>query len=153
MVLGLLDTQNDAMIDMIQPVNRLHPANRGLVAWWMVLLGTSGGRRFMDIYNPGPNGLHGTLTNMDPATDFVPSSRLGSYGELDLDGVDDYIDFGDSQSTGITTGDISVFLWVFITNSQGNDNFVGRGAFSNGRLLHEIINAPEKSIIQTMHHV
>lgn len=71
MNIGLLDTQADKLVDMIQPVNLLHPLARDMQAWWKALPGTTGGSRLMDIRNPGPNGKHGTLTTMDPVTDWI----------------------------------------------------------------------------------
>ncbi len=94
MATGLLDPRVDVMIDMVQPVNLLHPLNRGLVSWWLASPGTMGGSRFVDVMSPGPNGNHGTLTNMNPATDWVGSSRPGGWGALDFGGTDEHIAIG-----------------------------------------------------------
>lgn len=59
---------------------------RNLVAYWPIWEGD--GITAMDVVS----GRHGTLTNMDPATAWVPG-RLG--WALELDGSDDYIDCGD----------------------------------------------------------
>ncbi len=48
--------------------------------------------RGKQLTDAGPNRLHGTLTDMDPATDWVPG-RDGF--ALDFDGGNDYVSFGD----------------------------------------------------------
>jgi hypothetical protein len=64
----------------------------------------------------GPGGLvlrdqvganHGTLTNMDPATDWVNDSGTA----LDFDGSNDYVDVGNGASLDIT-GAVTVSAWV-----------------------------------------
>jgi hypothetical protein len=52
------------------------------------------------------NGYHGTLTNMDPATDWV-SGKVGSHS-LNFDGVDDYVDAGDVP----TSNEMSWTFWM-----------------------------------------
>ena len=62
----------------------------GLVGAWMPSLGPSGST-LMDISG---RGNHGTLTNMDPATDWVPGPN--GYA-LDFDGTNDFINIGVSS--------------------------------------------------------
>ncbi len=81
MSLGLLDPRHDAMINMVQPVNVLLPFVPS--AWWLVLPGTTGGRRLMDIMSPGPNGNHGVLF-MNPASAWKGTNRLGGWGAVDF---------------------------------------------------------------------
>ena len=59
-----------------------HPLSRGLVGLWPFWEGTGG--KLMDVSG---HGNYGTLTNMDPATDWSSGSR-GM--ELAFDGSDDY---------------------------------------------------------------
>ena len=54
------------------------------------------------------NDNHGTMTNMDAATDWV-QGRHGGEGALEFDGVDDYINVGDIE--GLTTG-LTISAWV-----------------------------------------
>ena len=57
----------------------------GCVGAWAPSLGQTGGRLFdHSVYQN-----HGTLTNMDPASDWVVS---GGKGALDFDGTDDYVE-------------------------------------------------------------
>lgn len=68
------------------PVNRLHPLNRNLQHWWMVVPGLTGGRMLIDINDPS-NGFHGTLnSSMDPATDWVSADPHppSGFGALDF---------------------------------------------------------------------
>lgn len=81
--------RNNWMIDGVQPVDWLCPLNRGLASWWLGIPGWTGGRRLIDITSPGPNGNHGVLTGMDPATDWVPSPK--GVRALDFGGGDDRV--------------------------------------------------------------
>ena len=63
---------------------------RGLVGAWVPSLGVTGGT----LRDVSGRGNHGTLTNMDPATDWVVSH--GQYA-LDFDGTDDLIVSQSSQ--------------------------------------------------------
>ena len=47
-------------VNTADPVNRHHPLNSKLAAWWLPLPGLDGGRQLYDLM--GLN--HGTLTNM-----------------------------------------------------------------------------------------
>lgn len=55
-------------------------------------------------------GKHGTLTNMDPATDWVTT---GGYPALDFDGSNDYVNLGNPPALQIT-GDLSISVWYSI---------------------------------------
>lgn len=76
------------IINLADPVARRNPLNRGLLAWWLVAPGLTGGGTFADLLGR----RHGTLVNMDPASDWIGTSRLGGWGALDFDGTDDYVD-------------------------------------------------------------
>lgn len=69
-------------------VNWASPLNQGLKLWLVALPGRTGGGTWFDISG---NGNHGALTNMDPATDWVGTTRRGGYGALDFDGSNDYV--------------------------------------------------------------
>ena len=77
---------------------------QGLVGAWCPSLGASG---FRLIDRSGYNN-HGTLTNMDPATDCVPASGKVA---LDFDGTDDFVDCG--RPSAVTAAKcISASIWV-----------------------------------------
>lgn len=154
MTIGLLDPQNDALVDMVQPVNLLHPLNRGLVGWWIALPGTMGSSRFMDIVSPGPNGNHGTLTNMNPATDWV-GGPPGLWSALDFEGGDDHVLLGDVPATGDRTfafsamkrdwGASNVLLYFVNSGSENVDYFSVGGLAGNTNLLASGGNTPDAS--------
>ncbi len=108
------------------PISVLNPLARYLVGYWAALPGSVGGSRLIDWTSPGPNGNHGTLTNMDPATDWIPNgdSRLG--WALDYNGTGGNVIMGDiTELNAIAQQSISV--WVKPTGAQGTlDQIVGK---------------------------
>lgn len=58
------------------------------------------------------SGNNGTLTMMDPATDWV-GGKIGN--ALDFDGVNDYVNCGNSASLQLT-GDLTLSFWIKPTN-------------------------------------
>lgn len=63
-------------------INRYHPLARNVEAYWPFWEGV--GKTVADVANPNPKALLGTLTNMDPATDWVPTEKGWA---LDFDGA------------------------------------------------------------------
>jgi hypothetical protein len=70
-----------------------HPLARGLVGCWLFNEG-SGDKA----HDSSGQGNVGTLTNMDPATDWVGSLHGGA---LDLDGIDDYVQVASAGSLNV----------------------------------------------------
>lgn len=82
-MIGLATGRNDLGIDAVCPVNWLHPLNRDLLSWWLVLPGRAGGTILGDLTTRNP----GTLTSMDPPTDWTGAlGRSGGFGSLEFDG-------------------------------------------------------------------
>lgn len=81
---------------------------KGLVGAWMPSFGVTGNV----LKDVSGNGNDGTLTNMDPATDWVATSKGLA---LDFDGVDDYVTIKGSNSLNVLTGAFSWSAWVFPT--------------------------------------
>lgn len=77
------------------------------------------------------NGNNGTLTNMDPATDWVAGEIDNA---LDFDGTNDYVTMGNILTSEITALPVSVSAWVYPRTTQGGiftlDDFTSD---SNGR--------------------
>ncbi len=95
----------------------------GLVGAWVASLGPTG----WTLFDASGRHNHGTLTNMDPATDWV----IGPNGwTLDFDGVDDYVDLGRSWAFG----DFSVALWFKIPNLTADHAIAGNW---NGDATHD----------------
>lgn len=59
-------------------------------------------------------GNHGTLTNMDPGTDWVISG--GRYA-LDFDGSNDYVSVPNPAALDFGTGDFTISLWAFMRST------------------------------------
>ena len=67
---------------------------------------------------------NGTLTNMDPGTDWI-TGVFG--GALDFDGVDDYVDLGVPASTGLdVSGAFTVALWAKPRGFNSSWNYLMR---------------------------
>jgi hypothetical protein len=114
----MLHVTQNAAINMVQPLNRLAALNRDLVAWWLCLPGATGGSRWVDIANPVGLSLTGTLTNMDPASDWIKSAgRPGGWAALDFDGSNDTVALGTAPTLDIL-GDITVCCWIKTTLSS-----------------------------------
>jgi hypothetical protein len=74
-----------------------------LVGWWCPSIDATGG---ILLDRSGRNN-HGTLTNMDPASDWVVS---GGKGALDFDGSNDYVDLGNNPSLTNANGTLSFWF-------------------------------------------
>jgi len=78
------------IFDSSNPINWSHSLASGLAAWWKVVPQFWGGNVLRDLV--GEN--HGTLTNMDAASDWLGMHGPGGFGSIDLDGTNDFIDCG-----------------------------------------------------------
>ncbi len=88
----LLNPRIDNPVNMIQPVNLFHPLNRGLVAWYLVLPELMGGAKWMNLCAGFDIVSYGTLTLMDPATNWLGArGRPGGKGCLNFDGTNDAV--------------------------------------------------------------
>ncbi len=95
----------------------------GLVAHWK-FDESSGNSTAVD--SVGSN--HGTLTSMDPATDWV-AGKVGN--ALDFDGVNDRVSIPDNSSINITGNQITISAWIFWRGGDGTliekiDDFSGK---------------------------
>jgi hypothetical protein len=68
---------------------------------------------------------HGTLTNMDPATDWVWSSVLGRWA-LDLDGDNDYLNVPASSTLDSDVPALTLATWVFPRSIKTYGHLGGR---------------------------
>jgi len=105
-------------IDYRNPVDYSHPHLRDCE----LLLKALPTLRSDYFYDLSPHGRHGTLTNMDPATDWVISQR-GIV--LDVDGVNDYVNCGTVNDFNYgTTGSVSWMGWIRLDGTQP-DSYLG----------------------------
>jgi hypothetical protein len=79
----------------------------GCVGAWAPSLGATGGI----LFDHSVYGNHGTLTDMDPASDWVVS---GGKGALDFDGSNDYVSTSGNVFKNTTT---ALFMWVYSTSA------------------------------------
>ena len=91
-------------------------SDSGLVAHWK--LDETSGTTASDASG---NGHNGTLSNMDPATDWVTGRVAGG---LDFDGVNDYVNIGNSFSPN---GAITVCAWVKPSSNGVDRQIVSKG--------------------------
>ena len=103
----------------------------GLVGAWLPFLGPTG----LTLRDVSGHYNHGTLTNMDPATDWV-TSRMGYV--LDFDGANDYADCGNGTQLDITTK-VTICAW-FTANSILLQQIAGRDDGTNRNYYLDIVD-------------
>lgn len=125
----MIDRYGIGAIDLQNPVNRHHPINNGLVAWYLPLPGLDGGTTLYDIM-----GLyHGPLTNVTNSSyGWKPDTRVGSPGACLVfgSGTTDHVEIGAPSGLEIYTGSFSVSAWVKTTSVS--TSFVVSKDFSTG---------------------
>lgn len=113
--LGLIDSQ--------EPIERDHPLNAGLVAWWLGLDGNWGGSTLHDLCGKYP----GTLTN-GPTWSPGP----GGFAGLTLDGSNDYVSTPSISLAGASQS-FTLSLWLRYTSTAGYISFWDKGSGTNSR--------------------
>ena len=135
------------MIDQFTPIDYSHPHLRDCE----LLLKALPTLRSDYFYDLSPHHRNGTLTNMDPATDWVPSHR-GMV--LDLDGSNDYVDCGNEPPGIAGLSECTFMAWVEVSVLAAGTNAIcgQRGAetgatncsslldVTNGALRLQLIN-------------
>lgn len=97
----------------------------GCVGAWCPSLGATGGT----LWDWSGYCNHGTLTNMDPASDWVVS---GGQRALDFDGTNDYVDIGDRQLF-TATSDFTLCAWVKWDGTTGNNPILNKAGTNGNR--------------------
>ena len=97
---------------------------KGLIGLWMPSLGPTGTK----LFDLSGYGNHGTLTSMDPATDWV--IRPGWGYALDYDASDDHVLFGAASVLDVEPVTVSVWLKYTSTAERGIIN-INTGSFTN----------------------
>ena len=88
---------------------------RGLVGAWSPCLNPRGGTTLYDLSG---RGNYGTLTNMDPATDWVTS---GGKTALDFDGSNDRVEISDSASISFS-GQFGIVCWYWSSSGLSSSD-------------------------------
>ncbi len=123
LVLGLTTTVADA--DIID----------GLVGYWP--LNEGGGTTTSDLSG---NGNDGTLN--------LPGWDSGKFGgALNFDGVDDYVDCGNSSILDFGTGDFTISAWIKTTDPAGETIFAKGGDDSGGIRYRMYVSGAEIKIL------
>ncbi len=107
-----------------QAVNQKVVSRNGLVAHWTFDDATS--TKATDF--SGNNNV-GTLTNMDPTTDWVAGKRGKA---LDFDGINDYVTAGGQSSLGVSDQAYSISAWAKISSNENNGNIIVVSATDGG---------------------
>jgi hypothetical protein len=109
----------DERVNIEEACQAVAIANDPLVHWWKLDEGSG------TIAYDSVDGKNGTLTNMDPLTDWVTGIRDGA---LDFDGIDDYVSLGPIDalkdktvtiSAWIKPYDVSPYFSPVLTQCQG----------------------------------
>ena len=116
---GLINWQN--------PINQNHHLAKGLQAWWLVTPHGQGGATLRDLQGRH----HGTLTNMDPATDWVGPIGDCGYGAIEFNGVDEVL----RKSGWTPPANLTIAATVRTTVSQTNNYFFGQYRSGAGHYL------------------
>lgn len=114
-----------------QPVNRRHPLNRGLVAWWKVLPAWNSGNKWIDLMGLSP----GTLANMGTGSGWGGSPAPGGLaGSMRFDGVN----YTQVQFPGIAMGTTcSAFVWMnALSGTDGDGSIIVDSTGSVGLLWY-----------------
>ena len=95
----MLSPHTHGIIDWGYAVNWSNPLSRGMSGFWLAGFNQTGfgSVRLRDIAKRN----HGTLTNMNPASDWVFDNQLGAL-DFNADDVNDYVTFGQPLSSFIT---------------------------------------------------
>lgn len=111
-----------------RPVNWTYSGNRGLVARYQVLPlpGWSKGSIWNDAVAGALPPNNGTLNNFSytSTSGWGGTTRPGGYGELRFDGVNDYVDLGNSATFNVST--VSFGAWIFPTAHTHDDWIVAK---------------------------
>lgn len=137
-----------AIIPAIPRLRRGHPLADRLVAYYGFYEGS--GNKLHDIAG---RDLHGTLTGMDPATDWVGGQNGWA---LDFDGSNDAVTCGAVPLFSV--GSLSAFAWVRANSQTDNRNILDFGGAGNdifellrqgsdGKLVGRVLNSSSSAAI------
>lgn len=91
----------------------------GEVGWWCPSLDDAGNGTGV-LNDLTGNSNEGTLTNMDPATDWFADTASGGVRALDFDGVNDYVAISSSPADIATASSgFTYSCWIYVRNWDG----------------------------------
>lgn len=127
---ALLHSGSYLSVNWQNPISWQHPLNRGLAGWWLNVPHWQGGTVWRDL--AGRN--HGTLTNMDAATDWVRSGRPGGWGALDFAGgtSGDHVSVPDAPNlSSLDLMTLSVWANLRTNDAADQDTLVSKSRSGN----------------------
>jgi hypothetical protein len=119
-----------ARIDAANPVNGSDPLNAGLVRWYRVVPGLTGGALWPDLCTPGGGPTHPTQGRINSAAEtygygWAPPDRPGAHGHFRFDGTDDVVVCGEDARLDITgKTPLSMSVWMRSAQNLGSSNAV-----------------------------
>lgn len=120
----------DFGIDVGSPVNRAHPLNNGLIAWYLAFPGVMGGAKWRDLMSPADLtiGNHATLTNIVQGTTsgWNPQSHISGFGSILFDGTNDYVEVASNNSINFGLKNFSVSVWINPVDSGAIERIINK---------------------------
>jgi len=116
-----------------QPVvDRTAPTARGLLGWWRVMPGVSGGPFWYSLMGPA----RGTLVNMTAGLGWASTTRPGGQGEMRFNGTNTRVTF--PANAALEPPEFTITLWVKV-GSLGVDYSMLWGLNAGGGLVREVM--------------
>lgn len=125
---------------LVRPVTSFGNVDPSPTYWWNFSLDDPGNGTTTANDRSGSN--HGTLTNMDPGTDWVADTDSGGVRAISFDGSNDHI----TTATTLSSSDISkltLALWFKTGSSATGRQMVGTDALTRGFSFRQNNGAPE----------
>jgi Concanavalin A-like lectin/glucanases superfamily len=114
-------------------VNRAAPTASGLINWWRIQPGTSGGSALYDLMG-GPPALLRNMTSAGTTSGWGATTRLGGLGEIRFDGNDDNLATPTNSAT--FPAYFSIALWMKLTGAPASDySLLWEGVNGGGNLF------------------
>jgi hypothetical protein len=95
----------------------------GEIGWWCPSLDDAGNGT-ANLIDLSESNNRGTLTNMDPATDWVADTANSGLRALDFDGVNDRVVCTSTTTGNLGTSNATICLWARLDNSSRYANLI-----------------------------
>jgi hypothetical protein len=116
-------------VNLLSPINRMHPDAQGLVSCWMALPGLDAGGTWVDLMRANP----GTLVNMSqPASGFQGTQRVGGMRQIAVVGANStYVNVGHPFGAN-GSGNKSISCWLQTMSASSGYLFTNIDAVPTG---------------------
>lgn len=102
----------EGVLDLATPVRREHLLAQGLLAWWLCLPGLQGGLVWREVTHRTDATLSGIALQATSSSGRGPTTRPGGFGEVRLDGTDDFASAPQSPPFVRHALPFTVMAWV-----------------------------------------